>query len=101
MTYNQAISSAPVVLVEFYATWCPHCQRMMPVVEQVKELVAGQASVFQIDIDRDPGDAEANEVNSTPTFLLYVNDRETWRHSGEIDGNALLARIESAAQRAR
>ena len=33
------INSNPVVLVEFYASWCPHCKRMMPVVEQVKELL--------------------------------------------------------------
>ena len=24
------------VLVEFYATWCPHCRKMMPVVDDVK-----------------------------------------------------------------
>ncbi|WP_356806624.1 thioredoxin family protein, partial [Paramuribaculum intestinale] len=26
MEYSQLISSAPVVMVEFYATWCPHCK---------------------------------------------------------------------------
>ena len=38
MDYNEVINSEPVVLVEFYASWCPHCQRMMPVVEQVKPM---------------------------------------------------------------
>ena len=48
MTYDELIAGAPVVLVEFYATWCPHCRHMMPVVEQVKELVAGKAEIYQI-----------------------------------------------------
>lgn len=97
MNYAQAIESAPVVLVEFYASWCPHCKRMAPVVEQVKELVEGQASVYQYDIDENSADADEAEVESVPTFLLYVNGQEVWRYSGEIDGNTLVARIESAA----
>ena len=36
MNYNEIINSNKVVLVEFFASWCPHCQRMMPVVEEVK-----------------------------------------------------------------
>ena len=51
MDYKNLIESAPVVLVEFYASWCPHCQRMMPVVAQVKERIAGRAEIKQIDID--------------------------------------------------
>lgn len=86
-----------MVLVEFYASWCPHCKRMAPVVEQVKELVEGQASVYQYDIDENSADADEAEVESVPTFLLYVNGQEVWRYSGEIDGNTLVARIESAA----
>lgn len=85
------------MLVEFYASWCPHCKRMAPVVEQVKELVEGQASVYQYDIDENSADADEAEVESVPTFLLYVNGQEVWRYSGEIDGNTLVARIESAA----
>lgn len=101
MNYAQAIKSAPVVLVEFYASWCPHCQRMMPVVAQVKELVEGQASVFQYDIDKNTDDANRAGVESIPTFILFVDGRETWRYSGEIDGNTLVGRVESAVERVK
>lgn len=40
MTYTDLTDKSPLVLIEFYASWCPHCQRMMPVVAQVKELLA-------------------------------------------------------------
>lgn len=95
MTYTTAINQAPVVLVEFYASWCPHCQRMMPVVEQVKELLGDSVPVIQLDIDENKEAANEAEVESIPTFLVYRDGREEWRHSGEIDGNDLLAKVQS------
>lgn len=50
MDYLNAIKSADVVLIEFFASWCPHCQRMMSVVEQIRELLEGRVPVYQYDI---------------------------------------------------
>lgn len=95
MDYEQIINSTPVVLVEFYATWCPHCQRMMPIVEQVKELLSGTVDIYQFDIDENESAAEKLDVESVPTFIIYKNGKEQWRQSGEIDGQELLSRIQS------
>lgn len=95
MTYDEAIKQTPVVLVEFFASWCPHCRKMMPVVDQVKELLDGSAAVIQLDIDENKEPAQQEEVEGIPTFIIYSNGEEQWRHSGEIDGNALLAKIQS------
>lgn len=95
MTYDEVIKQTPVVLVEFYATWCPHCRKMMPVVEQVKELLDGSAAMVQLDIDDNKNLAHEAEVDVIPTFIIYRGGKEQWRHSGEIDGNALLAKIQS------
>lgn len=95
MTYDQAIRNTPVTLVEFYASWCPHCHKMMPVVEQIKELLADNVDIIQLDIDNNQEAANANKVDSVPTFIIYKNGDEQWRHSGEIEGNDLLNKIQS------
>lgn len=96
MNYSEVTTQAPVTLIEFFATWCPHCQRMMPIVAQVKELLAGQADVVQLDIDKNQSAAQEAGVSGVPTFILYKNGQEVWRHSGEIDGNDLLSKVQSA-----
>lgn len=96
MNYEATIDQQGVVLVEFFATWCGHCAAMAPVVEQVKELVAGKAQVVQIDIDKYQEAANEAGVDGTPTFILFKDGREVWRHAGEIEGEVLLNKIQSA-----
>ncbi len=95
MDYNNIINSSKVVMVEFFATWCPHCQRMMPVVEQIKELLDGRADIYQFDIDKNQEAADSLNVESLPTFIVYRDGKEVWRQSGEMDGQVLLSKIES------
>lgn len=95
MNYNTTIDQQGVVLVEFFATWCGHCARMAPIVEQVKELLSGKAQVVQIDIDKYQDAANEAKVDATPTFILFKDGKERWRHEGEIDGQELLNQVES------
>lgn len=92
--YQNLIESSPIVLVEFFATWCPHCHRMMPVVDDVKKRVAGLAEIYQLDIDKNEELARAVGVSGVPTFILYKNGEEVWRQSGEIPEETLLSKIE-------
>lgn len=83
-----------VVLVEFYATWCPHCKRMMPVVADLKALLAGSANVYQFDIDENQKFADELNVSSIPTFIIFKNGEEQWRSSGEMEGSVLASKVE-------
>ncbi|MCM1291436.1 MAG: thioredoxin family protein [Prevotella sp.] len=94
MDYREVITSAETVLVEFYASWCPHCQRMMPIVAQVAELLEGKVPVYQYDIDEEQELAQEAGVTSIPTFIVYNGGREVWRHTGEIEGQALLSKVQ-------
>lgn len=96
MDYEATIDQKGVVLVEFFATWCIHCQHMAPIVEQVKELLAGKAQVVQLDIDKYQEAAAEAQVDATPTFILFKDGKEIWRHAGEIEGEVLLNEVQSA-----
>ncbi|MDE6239747.1 MAG: thioredoxin family protein [Muribaculaceae bacterium] len=95
MTYDEMTRSAENVLVEFYATWCPHCRAMAPVVEQIGEMLEGQVKIVQLDVDTNGEAADAEEVTGTPTFILYKNGKQVWRQSGEMPGEVLLNKITS------
>ncbi|MCM1033535.1 MAG: thioredoxin family protein [Odoribacter sp.] len=95
MDYTSITKEAPVVLVEFFATWCPHCKAMAPVVDQVSELLDGRVPVYQLDIDKNEDAADEAGVQSVPTFIVYVNGNPAWRHSGEIEADVLLGKVES------
>lgn len=98
MSYTDEINSAPVVLVEFYATWCPHCRKMMPIIEDIKTLLADNLKIIQFDIDKNEELASEQDVQSLPTFLLYADGEEVMRETGEMPGEVLLQKIQAAVQ---
>lgn len=98
MNYAEIIKSSKVVLVEFYATWCPHCNRMKPIVAEVKQIMAGKADVYQFDVDAEKELASKNNIDTIPTFIAYKNGVETWRYSGEITRDELVAKLTAMAE---
>lgn len=95
MKYEKVINSTPVVLVEFFATWCSHCKKMDPIVIQIAQLLSGKVDVYQIDIEKEENIAAKENVTGTPTFIIYKDGKPVWRESGEMDGQFLLDKIQS------
>lgn len=92
--FEKLVNEAPVVVIEFFATWCGHCQAMAPVVNEIKELLGDKAPVYQMDIDKYGPLADRLGVTGTPTFFIYRNGEQVWKYDGEIDGNVLLQKIQ-------
>lgn len=69
------------VLVDFWATWCPPCKLMSPLLEEMSE----ESTVVKfgaIDVDKYPAITSKYEVRAMPTFLLLVNGIEVNRFIG-------------------
>lgn len=96
MDYTQEITSSEYVLVEFFATWCPHCQRMMPIVADIKTELAGKLKVVQYDVDKNQALADREQVKALPTFIMYADGKEVMRETGEMPAEVLLQKIKSA-----
>lgn len=82
------------VMAEFYATWCPHCQRMKPVVEEFRKLMEGMLEMVEVDIDQEDSLADFYSIEVTPTFILLRKGEQLWRQSGELT----LERLERAVK---
>lgn len=80
---KKIINGSHPTLLEFYATWCPHCQKMMPIVEDLKELYEGRANIIQIEGESHEDLMDEYKVKSFPTWILYKDGQEVWRDSGE------------------
>ena len=94
--FQELISSNQPTLVDFYATWCGPCQRMHPILEEVKSRVGEKARIIKIDVDKDEAVAATYQVQSIPTLILFKNGQPLWRKVGLQSANALISAIEEA-----
>lgn len=88
---NGLLNSDKPVLVEFFATWCPHCQRMKPVLDKVERRSKAGLKIERFDIDA-PANAsliDYYKIQSVPTMLLFHKGEQVWRKSGEIAADQL------------
>jgi thioredoxin 2 len=78
------------VLAEFWATWCPHCQKLAPVVREIAAELAGKAAVAQVNIDLNPGLTSSYQIQGVPSLLVIKGGQVVERISGGRSKEALL-----------
>lgn len=90
-TFSQALqesSSIPVV-VDFYADWCPPCQKLGPVLEQFAGEKQGSVKVYKINVDQNRKSSSDYGISSIPTLILFKNGQVVKKEMGFKDKKAL------------
>jgi thiol-disulfide isomerase/thioredoxin len=85
------------MLLDFYADWCGPCRSMDPV---VKELIAQNYPIRQVNIDRDRALAQRFRVRGIPCFVLLVDGREVNRIEGATSRERLVGLCRQAMPKA-
>lgn len=96
-TFNDVIHSDKPVLVDFSAEWCGPCKMMAPILKQVKDNLKDAVTIIKVDIDRNPQAANAYQVQSVPTLVLFRKGRILWRQSGVVPATNLQQIIKQNA----
>lgn len=82
MTFSELINRDEPVLVDFYADWCAPCKAMKPILNDVKNQMGEQISIYKIDVDKNQGLSDQFGIRSIPTLILFKNGEPVWRKSG-------------------
>jgi thiol-disulfide isomerase/thioredoxin len=78
-----------VVLINFWATWCPPCRREMPSMERLSQALQGEAfSVLAVDVgeDADTIDAFTGQLDTELSFPILLDSRSRTMQAWKVAG---------------
>ena len=93
--FDKTIANNKIVLVDIGADWCPPCRKMLPVLESLKQKPAAAFYFLAVDGGEDIEVMKSLKSEGLPTFILFKNGKETWRHQGLVtleEFNAALSK---------
>lgn len=94
-------SSGKLVVVDVYAPWCPHCQKMGPITSALADEYVGQAIFGKMNADNQDESVKANfdfaigkGLEGYPTFWFYKDGKVVFSFSGEKTKDEMKTEIE-------
>ena len=97
-TFDQAIAASPLVVVDFFATWCGPCKMLAPILDGIEEETPDVA-FFRVDVDQAPDLARRFGIMSIPTLIFFRDGNEFAKTVGVLRKPELLAKIEELKTR--
>ena len=69
--FESVINSSKLVLVDFFATWCPPCKMLGPVLEEVIQEVGEDTDIVKVNVDENEKLSQKFNIMSVPTLILF------------------------------
>ncbi|KAI8903770.1 thioredoxine 2 [Gorgonomyces haynaldii] len=93
--FNDFVNQNPLVIVDYFATWCGPCKVISPKFAQFSETYTS-IKFIKVDVDDVPEVAEAAGIRAMPTFQLFKDGKMVEEVVG-ADPNKLEAIIKKYA----
>lgn len=84
------------VLVDFYAVWCGPCQMMVPILNEVSQVLKDRVRVVKIDTEKYPELASRFGVQALPTLVLFKNGQVADRVEGALRTQELVMWLQNS-----
>lgn len=95
-TFEDALNSDELVVVDFYADWCGPCNFLSPILEKLEKEFEGKIRFYKLNVDRNPEIANYFGISSIPAVLMFKKKRIVNGFIGALPESAVRAEIEKA-----
>ncbi len=82
------------VIVDFYASWCPPCKMIAPILAELANEYDGEIIIYKVNTDDVPEVAKAFGVRSIPTLLFIPADGKIKVSTGAMPKEEFVKKIE-------
>ena len=79
---DELLKTNHIIMVEFWGSWCPPCQRMTDVLNNLEEQYNGKVTVAKVNVDRNPSVSKKFDVIGVPTFMIFQNGKVVSKDTG-------------------
>lgn len=83
----------PLVVVDYYADWCPPCRMLAPVLARVAGEFQDVAVVGKVDVDAEKNLARRNNIRGIPEVRFFRDGQMVDRFSGAVSEGELRKRF--------
>lgn len=71
--YAEVLSQKAPVLVDFWATWCQPCQKMVSLLEDAEAQMGEKIKVVKANVEECGAVAASYSIRSLPTLIVFKN----------------------------
>lgn len=94
---KSVLQNGKVVLVDFWADWCPPCRMMVPILDKVSQKMDEDVDIVKVNIEEHEENAQlAAEygVQSIPNMLVFKDGKVVSNLIGMMPEPALVQELE-------
>ena len=90
---EMVLESPTPVLLDFFANWCGHCQRLLPLLDEVAVSLEGKLSVMKMNVDENRDLAQKYDIKGLPTMVLFRDGTEIDRLIGFMPKDKIIEKV--------